>query len=72
MTSRLFSLFWLTSLSFTALGYTPVREYRGANFFNDNQGNPLWNFYGSWDNLTLYVCFWKPFTALPSEIFARI
>lgn len=55
MIPRLLAFFWLISLSSTALGYSFVREYRGANFFNDKQGNPLWNFYGSWDNLTLYV-----------------
>jgi hypothetical protein len=51
----LLSLFGLISLSPIALGYSLVREYRGANFFNDDQGNQLWNFYGSWDNLTLCV-----------------
>ena len=53
MITPLLSLFYLISLSSTALGYSLVREYSGANFFNDEQGNPLWNFYGSWDNLTL-------------------
>lgn len=56
MMPPLLSLFCLNSLFSTALGYTLVREYRGVNFFNDEQGNPLWDFYGSWDNLTLYVC----------------
>lgn len=50
-------LFCLTSLSSTGLGYSLVREYSGANFFNDKQGNPLWDFYGSWDNLTQCVHF---------------
>ena len=55
MISPLLSIFCLTSLSSAVLGYSLVREYSGANFFNDKQGNPLWNFYGYWDNLTLYV-----------------
>jgi len=52
---RLLSLFCLLSLSSVALGYDLIRNYTGANFFDDTQGNPLWNFYGSWDNLTLCV-----------------
>ena len=60
MMPQLFSLLCLLSLSSSALGYSLLKEYRGANFFNDKQGNPLWNFYGSWDNLTLYVCFSNP------------
>ena len=52
---HLFSLSCLLSLSSAALGYDLVRDYNGANFFDDAQGNPLWDFYGSWDNLTLYV-----------------
>lgn len=55
---HLLLLFWFFSLTYTALGYNLVREYSGANFFNDTQGKPLWNFYGSWDNLTLYVASW--------------
>lgn len=58
---RLLSIFCLLSLSPLALAYSLVREYSGANFFNDKQGNPLWSFYGSWDNLTLYVQFFKTF-----------
>ena len=54
---HLLSLFSSLSLSSAALGYTLVRDYSGENFFDDKQGNPLWNFYGSWDNLTLYVWF---------------
>lgn len=54
---QLLSLSCLLSLSSVALGYNLVRDYSGVNFFNDMQGNPLWNFYGSWDNLTLCVCF---------------
>ena len=50
---RLFSFACLLSLSSLALGYDLVRDYNGANFFDDKQGNPLWDFYGSWDNLTL-------------------
>jgi len=55
MMLRLFSLSCLLSLSSVALGYDLVRDYNGANFFDDTQGNPLWDFYGYWDNLTLYV-----------------
>jgi len=55
MMLRPLSLSCLLSLSSAALGYGLVREYRGANFFDDRQGNPLWDFYGSWDNLTLCV-----------------
>ena len=47
------SLFFLLSLSSATLGYSLVRDYSGVNFFDDEQGNPLWNFYGFWDNLTL-------------------
>lgn len=52
---RLLSLACLLPLSFAALGYVLVRDYSGNNFFNDAQGNPLWDFYGSWDNLTQCV-----------------
>ena len=51
--SRLLSLSCILSLSSAALGYSLVRNYSGVNFFDDKQGNPLWDFYGSWDNLTL-------------------
>lgn len=54
---HLLSLFCSLSLSSVALGYTLVRDYSGKNFFDDKQGNPLWNFYGFWDNLTLCVRF---------------
>ena len=52
---RLLSLAGLLSLSSVVLGYDLLRDYSGANFFDDAQGNTLWNFYGSWDNLTMYV-----------------
>lgn len=57
MVLRLLSLSCLLSLSSVTFGYNLVREYSGANFFNDEQGNPLWDFYGFWDNLTLCVHF---------------
>lgn len=55
---RLLSLFCSLSLSSTALCFSLVKDYSGANFFNDKQGNPLWDFYGSWDNLTLGDVWW--------------
>jgi hypothetical protein len=52
---RLLSLAGLLSLPSVVLGYDILRDYSGANFFDDAQGNALWNFYGSWDNLTMCV-----------------
>ncbi|KAH9924368.1 concanavalin A-like lectin/glucanase domain-containing protein [Amylocystis lapponica] len=42
----------LASLSWvgTAVGYDLLREYSGQTFFDG------WDFYGSWDNLTLGLC----------------
>ncbi|EJD43362.1 hypothetical protein AURDEDRAFT_114715 [Auricularia subglabra TFB-10046 SS5] len=37
----------LLDLLANAAGYSFVKQYHGADFFND------WDFYGSWDNLTL-------------------
>jgi hypothetical protein len=34
-----------------AAAYDLVRDYSGQTFFEG------WDFYGSWDNLTLGVCF---------------
>ena len=53
----LLPLFCLISISSTALGYTLVRDYRGAGFFTNELGEPLWDYYGSWDNLTGCVYF---------------
>jgi hypothetical protein len=52
---RLLSLPGFLSLSSVVLGYDLLRDYIGANFFDDAQGNTLWDFYGSWDNLTMCV-----------------
>jgi hypothetical protein len=37
----------LLSLFSCSISYDPVREYSGSTFFD------RWDFYGSWDNLTL-------------------
>ncbi|THH29250.1 hypothetical protein EUX98_g4946 [Antrodiella citrinella] len=42
----------LASSISSALGFDLVRDYSGQNFFNG------WNFYGSWDNLTLGNVWW--------------
>ncbi|KAI0056594.1 hypothetical protein BV25DRAFT_1903121 [Artomyces pyxidatus] len=43
--------FWISSLPWT-LSYDIVREYSGQTFFD------RWDFYGSWDNLTLGDVWW--------------
>jgi len=69
---RLLSLSCLLSLSSVVLGYDLVRDYSGANFFDDKQGNPLWNFYGSWDNLTLGDVWWLNRSEASSQRLAYI
>lgn len=45
--SRTLALALGLSLASSSMGYDLVREYSGSNFFEG------WDFYGSWDNLTL-------------------
>ncbi|KAH9971041.1 glycoside hydrolase family 16 protein [Lactifluus volemus] len=42
----------LLSLFSCSISYDPVREYSGSTFFD------RWDFYGSWDNLTLGDVWW--------------
>ncbi|OSD08169.1 glycoside hydrolase family 16 protein [Trametes coccinea BRFM310] len=50
----------------SAMGYDLVRDYSGQNFFDG------WDFYGSWDNLTLSQVWWVNETRATSEHLAYV
>ncbi|KAI0372082.1 hypothetical protein BV20DRAFT_1120294 [Pilatotrama ljubarskyi] len=57
-----------TSLAMAAssMGYDLVRDYSGPNFFDG------WDFYGSWDNLTLSNVWWVNETRAAAEHLAYV
>jgi len=56
----------LASSITSSLGFSLVKEHAGQNFFDG------WNFYGSWDNLTLGDVWWLNETAATDQHLAYI